>query len=185
MARERECGAMHARCRSRDGSFQRAGWSSLYHVTGGVQLSIGQPEGCDDPVASAFGRPEVNEEHLVLFVVNDFGEGLFDLDFFAGRQVAFEDGVLQVIAKVLARFEGQAQALAVGDVVADEIRGAHGLSGEQRCVLRDLAGKSFAKQSGLQFEGSPVADFVIKDRMGNDRTHALFVDLEEAFASGR
>jgi len=136
----------------------------LYHIAGCVDLGIGQTDGGDDAVAASFGRSQVDEEHLVFLMMDDFTEGLFELDFFTRRQVAFENRILQVIAK---------------------IGGAHGLSGEEGYVLRDFAGQGLAKQPGLEFKGAAVADFVVEYGVGQQRTHALFVDLEEALASRR
>ena len=157
----------------------------LYHIAGCVDLGIGQTYGGDNAVTSSFGRTEVDEEHLVFLMVDNFTEGLFEFDFFARRQVTLENGVLQVIAKIFARLECKTEPLAFGNVIADEIGGAHGLSGEEGYVLRDFAGQGFAEQPSLEFERSAVADFVVEDGMGQERAHALFVDLEEAFASRR
>ncbi len=157
----------------------------LYHIAGCVDLGIGQTDGGDDAVAASFGRSQVDEEHLVFLMMDDFTEGLFELDFFTRRQVAFENRILQVIAKIFARLERKAESFAFGDVVADKIGGAHGLSGEEGYVLRDFAGQGLAKQPGLEFKGAAVADFVVEYGVGQQRTHALFVDLEEALASRR
>jgi hypothetical protein len=77
-------------------------------------------------------------------MVDNFTEGLFEFDFFARRQVTLENRVLQVIAKIFAHLERKAEPFAFGNVIADEIRGAHGLSGEKGDVLRDFAGQGLA-----------------------------------------
>lgn len=87
-------------------------------------------------------------------------------------EVAFKDGVLEVVAKVAAGLKDFAQALVIRDVVANKVGGAHGvyrcLPGHEGDVFRDFSGEAFGEDARLEFEGAAVADFVFKDRMGNE-----------------
>ncbi len=93
--------------------------------TGGVERGVGEAEGGDDAVAAAFGGAEVDEEDLVFVVMDDAGEFGAAANEVAGGELAFEDGVLEVVAEAAHRFEDFAEAFVVGDVVADEVGLAH------------------------------------------------------------
>jgi len=134
----------------------------LKYVARGVHFCVGQAQGGDDAVASAFGGAEGNEEDLVFIVVDDVVQCGFELGFFFGVEVAFKHGELDVVAVVAACFEGAAQAFVVGDVVANKVCGAHGSPREEGDVFRDFAGEGAGQDAGLEFEGAPVADFVVK-----------------------
>lgn len=58
------------------------------------------------------------------------------------------------------------------------------LSDQEGGVFGDFGGQGFGEDAGLEFEGAAVADFVIEEGMGDERVHALFIDLEKSFASG-
>jgi hypothetical protein len=92
---------------------------------GGVNGGVGEAEGGDDAVAAAFGGPEMDEQDLVFGVFDDAGEFNAAADEVAGRELAFEDGVLEMVAKTAHEFEDFAEAAVVGDVVTDEIGLAH------------------------------------------------------------
>lgn len=92
---------------------------------GGVDVCVRFAEGGDDAVAAAGGRAEVDEEDLVLIVVNDLGEAATAGGEVLGGELAFEDGELEVISEIAKEFEDVAEAFGVGDVVADEVGGAH------------------------------------------------------------
>jgi hypothetical protein len=58
-------------------------------------------------------------------VIDDLAQLIFQLNPFRRVQIAFENGVLEMVAKVATRFEGSAQSLIIGDIVANKIDGAH------------------------------------------------------------
>ena len=62
-----------------------------------------------------------------MVVVNGGREFCAEADQVRGGELAFEDGVLEVIAVASHDFEHLAEAFVVGDVVADEVGFAHWL----------------------------------------------------------
>lgn len=93
---------------------------------GGIDGRIRAAEGGDDAVAAAFGGAEVDEEDLVEVVVDGFGEFGAEAGEVGGGELAFEDGVLEVVAPGAHDFEDASEAFVVGNVVADEVGVAHG-----------------------------------------------------------
>ena len=93
---------------------------------GGVEFDVGGAECGDDAAAAALGGAEVDEEDLVFGWFDDLGEFVFECDFFCGGEVAFEDGVLEVVAVIFAGFEDATEAFFVADVVADDPGVSHG-----------------------------------------------------------
>src|SRR5262249_10791300 len=89
---------------------------------------IGLTKGSDDAVAAALGRSQADEQDLVLIVVDDRDEVAPASRQVRGGQLAFEDGVLQVVAIVAHGLEDFAQALVVADVVADKVTCTHPLT---------------------------------------------------------
>ena len=69
--------------------------------------------------------PEMDEQDLVFVVVDDAGEFGAAADEVAGGELAFEDGVLEVVAVTAHGLEDLAEAVVVADVVADEVGLAH------------------------------------------------------------
>jgi hypothetical protein len=63
---------------------------------------------------------------------DDFAERMAAAGQVDPRKLAFKDRVLQVIAEVTHGFEDLAQPLVIGDVIADEIRVAHGCRSRER-----------------------------------------------------
>ena len=108
---------------------------------GRVDRSIGDAESGDDAVAASFGGSEVDEEDLVFIVIDDAGEFGAAADDVAGGELAFEDGVLEVVAVAAHGFEDFAEALVVGDVVADEVGLSH--------VVGGLLSEGIVRQIGL------------------------------------
>jgi len=100
-------------------------WVVSDDETGGVDGGVRESEGGDDAVAAAFGGTEMNEEDLIFTVFDDAGEFGAAADEVAGSELAFEDGVLEVVAETAHEFEDFAEAAVVGDVVADEVGLAH------------------------------------------------------------
>ncbi len=98
----------------------------LNDVAGGVHLAVGESQCGDDAIAAAFRGAEIDEQYLVLLGVDDFGKMPFQCHFFTGGQVAFKDGILEVISKILARFENVAQPFVIGDIVGDDVGVSHG-----------------------------------------------------------
>jgi hypothetical protein len=113
----------------------------------------------------------MDEQNLVFGVVDDAGEFDAAADEVGGGELAFEDGVLEVVAETAHEFEDFAEAAVVGDVVADEIGLAHGVTCRARlgsarvsASIRPMKVPSFvlgivrilsaASQLG---EGSPLA----------------------------
>ena len=88
-------------------------------------MGVGLAEGGDDALAAAVAGAKVDEEDLVLAVVDDAAELLAAADEVAGGELALEDGELEVVAEAAHGLEDAAEALVVGDVVADEVGGAH------------------------------------------------------------
>jgi hypothetical protein len=90
-----------------------------YDETGCVQGDVGLTERGDDAVAAAFGGAEVDEEDLIVVVVDDFGEFGAAADEVGGREMALEDGELEVVAVAAHGFEDLAKTFVIGDVIAD------------------------------------------------------------------
>ena len=92
---------------------------------GGVDGGVGEAEGSDDAVTTAFGGPEMDEQDLVFGVEYDAGKFNAAADEIAGRELALENRVLEMVAKTAHEFEDFAETAVVGDVVTDEIGLAH------------------------------------------------------------
>jgi hypothetical protein len=69
----------------------------------------------------------MNEQHLVFIMVNNSRQRRPASDQIARRKLAFEYGVLQMVAIATHGLEDLAKTLVIGDVVTDEIRLAHTL----------------------------------------------------------
>jgi hypothetical protein len=71
-----------------------------------------------------------------LVVVDDAREFDAESGEIHGGELALEDGVLEVIAEAAHDFEDLSEAFIVGDVVGDEVGGAHG--GVELCKIEGL-----------------------------------------------
>jgi hypothetical protein len=87
--------------------------------TGGVEFGVGPAESGDDAVTAALGGTEVDEEDLIFVAVDDDGEVGAEAEEVSLSELAFEDGVLEVVAEAAHEFEDLAEAFVVGDVVGD------------------------------------------------------------------
>ncbi len=67
----------------------------------------------------------MDEEDLVVLVVDDGAQFGAHAGEVGGSELALEDGVLEMVAPGAHRFEDEAEALVVGDVVADQVGLAH------------------------------------------------------------
>jgi len=94
-------------------------------VTWRINRHIGFAEGGYDAIAPALGGTQVDEEHLVVVMVDDSGDFGAAADEVAGRELALEDGVLEMVAVPAHGFEDFAETLVVADVVANEIGLSH------------------------------------------------------------
>lgn len=88
-------------------------------------MGIGLTERGDHAIAAAFGGAEVYEKDLIISVVDDAAKQLAAANQVGRGELALEDGKLEVIAEIAHGLEDLAQALVVGDIVADQIGGAH------------------------------------------------------------
>jgi hypothetical protein len=61
--------------------------------------TYGNPRAVITPIAAAFGRPQIDEQHLVLLVMNDLAERVATWCQIRRRELTLEDRVLQVIAE--------------------------------------------------------------------------------------
>ena len=98
----------------------------LEDVARGVEFDVGGAEAGDSFFSATFCRSEVDEEDLVFFGVDYGFQFFFEFNFVGGAEVAFEYGVLEVVAVVAAGFVNLAQAFGVADVVGDDVGGQHG-----------------------------------------------------------
>jgi len=87
---------------------------------GGVDVGVGFAEGGNDAIAAAFGRAEVDEQDLVFFVMDDFGETGAEPDEIGSAELTFKDGELEMIAESAEDLEGPVAALIVRDVVVNQ-----------------------------------------------------------------
>lgn len=92
---------------------------------GGIEVGVRFAEGGDDAVAAAGGGAEVDEKDLVFEMVDDAGEAAAAGGEILGGELTLEDGELEVVSEGAEEFEDLAEAFRVGDVVTDEIGGAH------------------------------------------------------------
>lgn len=72
----------------------------LNDQTGTIDGDIGLSEGFDDTFTSTCGWTQVDKQDLVMSVIDDLRQFLFTADQIGIIQLAFEHGVLQVIAPV-------------------------------------------------------------------------------------
>jgi len=63
----------------------------LNNIARRINLRVRQAERGDHPLAPAFRRPERNEEHLVLVVINDRAQFGFEFNSLRRIQIALED----------------------------------------------------------------------------------------------
>jgi len=99
--------------------------SNSHHNARRIQRAIGEAQGSDQAVAPAFGRTQIDEQNLVFIVLDDLPEHIPAAGEIGGRQLAFEDRILQMIAEVPHRFVDPAEAFVVADVVANKIGISH------------------------------------------------------------
>jgi hypothetical protein len=79
----------------------------------------------DYTIAASGGWAEVDNQDLVLPGVDDFSELLFQAQQIDGIELAFEDGILQVIAPVSQGLKNFAKPFIVADVVGNQVDVAH------------------------------------------------------------
>jgi hypothetical protein len=96
------------------------------YIAGLVKLVISLPQSRDDPITSALGQAECDEQHLIELVMDDTLELCFQLHAFCPVQVALENRKLQVIAIVLADAKYPPQPFGVGDIITYNVGVAHG-----------------------------------------------------------
>jgi hypothetical protein len=80
---------------------------------------------CYYTIAAALDRTQINEQDLIVAMVDYFAEGVAAADEIGRRELAFKDGILEMIAEIAHGLIHGAQPLVVTDVVANEIRIAH------------------------------------------------------------
>ena len=106
-----------------------AGGIFLKDVARRVEFNIRGAEAGDSFFSAIFRRAKVDEEDLVFLGVDDVSQLFLEFNFVGKAQVAFEYGVLEVVAVVATGFVNLAQAFGVADVVGDDVGGKHGLAG--------------------------------------------------------
>jgi hypothetical protein len=97
----------------------------LHNDAGREDGRVRYPERGDDALAPAFGGTEIDEEDLILVVVNDGGQFGAEPDEVGGIQLAFENGVLEVVAITAHDLKDLSEAFVVAYVVADEVGFSH------------------------------------------------------------
>src|SRR6266498_1935649 len=162
-----------------------AGTKVSDHITGSIEFCVGQTQGSDYPVASALRWAQRHKEYLILVVIDNVAKRLLELNLLRRIQVAFEHRELKVLAKIVTSLEHLPQAFVFGNVVTNQESRAHGSPRQQWNILGNLAGQGLGQQPRLQLQRPPIADFVVKQWMGNQRTHPLFIHLKEALAPRR
>ena len=129
------------------------------HVARRVQTRVWQSDRGNHPVASSFGRPQRNEQNLILARVNCFQQFPFQRDLLASIQVALENRVLQVASVVAANLEHPAQPFVIGHIIADQKGSSHW---EARCgkrleiIGRNSMGERYRVTNGTYCGISPV-----------------------------
>jgi len=93
----------------------------LNDVAGDVESAVALAERRDRFLAPRFAGSEIDEKHLIVVVLDDPVEFVFENRFFGCGQVALEDRILQVQAVALAGLEDPAQSFRVPDVVGDDV----------------------------------------------------------------
>lgn len=141
---------------SRDQELENA--AGLDDVAGGVKGGVRLAEGGDAEVGAVVGWAEADEEDLVGVRFDFSFEFLFELDSFLFVEVSFENGELEVGAVIFAGFENAPETFGVGDVVGDDVAGAHGRdsAGEEGAVGGEVTGEVGGEESGLEFKGAAV-----------------------------
>jgi len=93
---------------------------------GGIERGVGLAERGDHAFAASFGGPQIDEEHLVFVMLDQLAEHMAAFGQIDGRELALEDGVLEVVAEIAHGLEDLAQSFIVANIVADEKRISHG-----------------------------------------------------------
>ena len=86
--------------------------------------------GRNHPVAASLRRTAIDEPHLFFSQLPSAPRQV------AARQLALEDRILEMIAEPAHGLKDSAEALVVGDVVADQIGGSHMSTPPPRPTLR-------------------------------------------------
>jgi len=100
-------------------------WWLLHDYAGRKDGRIGYAERGDDAVAPAFSGTEIDEEYLILVMVDDGSQFGAEPDEVGGIQLAFENGVLEVVAVAAHNLEDLSEAFVFAYVVADEVGFLH------------------------------------------------------------
>lgn len=96
-----------------------------HHDARTVDSDVGFAEGRDHPVTAPFRGSEIDEEHLILFVIDNLlevGPAFRHVD---RRHLAFEHRILDVIPVRTHLLEYEAQPLFIANVVADQVSCTH------------------------------------------------------------
>jgi hypothetical protein len=105
------------------------------HQASSVDGRISLAERSDYPFAATFRGPQVDEQHLIFVVLNDFAQGMTATGNIDGVELALEDRVLQVVAEISHRFEDAPQSLRVANIVSYQV----GISHEKSLSAREFA----------------------------------------------
>lgn len=98
--------------------------------TGGVDGGITFTQRGNNAITTSFRRSQFNEEDLVLAMIDNLAQHVAATRQVRRRELAFEDGVLQVISHIPHGFEGFAETFVIADVITDQIGVTHGSSSE-------------------------------------------------------
>ena len=74
-----------------------------HHNARAIDERVRQAQRGDETLAAPFDRAKIDELHLILAVVDDLAQRVAAADEVSGRELAFEDRVLQVVAEVARR----------------------------------------------------------------------------------
>lgn len=96
------------------------------HITGSIQLGIRQSQRGYHSITSPLRRTQLDKDHLIFIVIDDVIQSSFQFNLFRRIQVALENRILQMIAKISTGDKHLPQPLGIGDVVTNQVGSAHG-----------------------------------------------------------
>jgi hypothetical protein len=122
----------------------------------------------DDPGHDLVRKPDINENHVVVRMVNDAVQECNELGVTLDREAALKQRELQPLAKTLHDTEHTSPPLRVGDVVRHKIKVFFAHRGSTRCevrILGQLTEQVATEQPGLKLQQASVTQLVAKYRM--------------------
>jgi hypothetical protein len=99
----------------------------LDHIAWRVEFHVWKAKRMNYSISAALRGSKRDKQHLVFHVVNYFAKLALEIHHLSLIQIAFKNGILQMIAVVATRFEHAPQTSVIRNIVANNVGRSHSL----------------------------------------------------------